>query len=62
MKGFPQGLPKTAFAASSKGLSEAVPFIMTGLGVAILSTSQGVISDREARKLNVGGELLCEVW
>ncbi|MCI5148598.1 MAG: 30S ribosomal protein S8, partial [Candidatus Electrothrix sp. MAN1_4] len=28
----------------------------------ILSTSQGVISDREARKLNVGGELLCEVW
>jgi small subunit ribosomal protein S8 len=42
--------------------SDAIPTVMTGLGVAILSTSQGVISDREARKLNVGGELLCEVW
>lgn len=42
--------------------SDAIPPVMTGLGVAILSTSQGVISDREARKLNVGGELLCEVW
>jgi small subunit ribosomal protein S8 len=42
--------------------SDAIPTVMTGLGVAILSTSQGVISDREARKLNVGGELLCDVW
>ena len=42
--------------------SEAIPKVMSGLGVAILSTSQGVISDREARRLNVGGELLCEVW
>lgn len=42
--------------------SDAIPTVMTGLGVAILSTSQGVISDRKARKLNVGGELLCEVW
>ncbi len=42
--------------------SDSIPQVMTGLGVAILSTSQGVISDREARKLNVGGELLCEVW
>ena len=42
--------------------SDAIPTVMTGLGVAILSTSQGVISDREARKMNVGGELLCEVW
>lgn len=42
--------------------SDAIPLVMSGLGVGILSTSQGVISDREARKLNVGGELLCEVW
>lgn len=42
--------------------SDAIPQVMSGLGVAILSTSHGVISDREARKLNVGGELLCEVW
>ena len=42
--------------------SNAIPQVMSGLGVAVLSTSHGVISDREARKLNVGGELLCEVW
>lgn len=36
--------------------------VMSGLGIAILSTSQGVMTDRDARKLNVGGELLCEVW
>jgi len=42
--------------------SKAIPQVMSGLGVAVLSTSHGVISDREARKLNVGGELLCEVW
>ncbi|CAK8711019.1 MAG: 30S ribosomal protein S8 [Candidatus Electrothrix sp. LOE1_4_5] len=42
--------------------SDAIPQVMSGLGVGILSTSHGVISDREARKLNVGGELLCEVW
>lgn len=42
--------------------SARIPKVMTGLGVAILSTSQGVISDREARRRNIGGELLCEVW
>ena len=42
--------------------SDTIPKVMSGLGVAILSTSHGVISDREARRLNVGGELLCEVW
>jgi small subunit ribosomal protein S8 len=35
---------------------------MSGLGVAILSTSKGVITDREARRLGVGGEVLCNVW
>jgi small subunit ribosomal protein S8 len=42
--------------------SSDIPKVMSGLGVGILSTSQGVITDREARKLKVGGELLCEVW
>jgi len=42
--------------------SADIPKVMSGLGVCILSTSQGVITDREARKRKVGGELLCEVW
>ena len=42
--------------------TDAIPKIRSGLGVAILSTSRGVMSDRQARKLGIGGELLCEVW
>jgi small subunit ribosomal protein S8 len=41
---------------------DAIPKIRSGLGIAILSTSRGVMTDRQARKLGVGGELLCEVW
>lgn len=36
--------------------------ILGGLGISILSTSRGVISDREARQRNLGGEVLCEIW
>lgn len=36
--------------------------VLNGLGISILSTSRGVISDREARQRNVGGEVLCELW
>jgi small subunit ribosomal protein S8 len=36
--------------------------VLNGLGIRILSTSRGVISDREARQRNLGGEVLCEVW
>jgi len=36
--------------------------VLNGLGVAILSTPKGVMSDRECRKENVGGEVLCEIW
>ena len=36
--------------------------VLNGLGISIVSTSHGVISDREARQQNVGGEVLCEVW
>jgi small subunit ribosomal protein S8 len=42
--------------------SDAVPRVLGGLGVAVLSTSQGLMTDREARKRNVGGEVLCYVW
>lgn len=38
-----------------------IPTVQNGLGVMIVSTSQGIISDRAARKANVGGELICEV-
>lgn len=39
-----------------------VPKVLGGLGIAIVSTSKGVISDKEARKLGVGGEVICYVW
>ena len=41
---------------------DRVPRVLRGLGVAIISTSRGVMTDREARKLGVGGEVLCYVW
>lgn len=52
---------------SSPGLrkysnTESLPRVMNGLGIAILSTSKGVITDKEARKLNIGGEVLCYVY
>ena len=42
--------------------STTVPRVLGGLGVAVLSTSQGLMTDREARKRKVGGEILCYVW
>ncbi len=39
-----------------------VPRVLGGMGIAILSTNQGLMTDREARKRNVGGEILCQVW
>ena len=41
---------------------EEIPSVLGGLGIAILSTNQGIITDKEARKLQVGGEVLCFVW
>ena len=41
---------------------ESIPTVRNGLGCAILSTSRGVMSDREARRQRVGGELVCTVW
>jgi small subunit ribosomal protein S8 len=42
--------------------SDSIPKVLNGFGIAILSTSSGVITDAEARELNVGGEVLCNVW
>jgi len=39
-----------------------VPRVLGGMGIAVLSTSVGLLTDREARKRNVGGEVLCQVW
>ncbi len=41
---------------------DKIPYVYGGLGVAIISTNKGLLSDREARKNQVGGEILCEVW
>ena len=41
---------------------EDLPKVLGGLGIAIISTNQGVITDKEARKLNVGGEVLAFIW
>jgi small subunit ribosomal protein S8 len=42
--------------------SQSIPRVLNGLGVAILSTSQGVMTDKEARSLGIGGEVLCYVY
>jgi len=58
---------KTLTRVSKPGLrrycdTDSIPRVLNGLGIAILSTSKGVISDKEARNLNVGGEVLCYVY
>jgi small subunit ribosomal protein S8 len=42
--------------------AEDVPRVLGGLGIAIISTSSGVISDKDARRLGIGGEVICYVW
>ena len=39
-----------------------IPDVLNGLGIAVVSTSKGVMSGQEAKKLGIGGEVLCEVW
>lgn len=41
---------------------DRIPKVRSGMGISILSTSRGVMADRQAREQKVGGELLCEVW
>ncbi len=42
--------------------AEELPRVLNGLGIAILSTSKGIVSDKEARAMNIGGEVLCYVY
>ena len=42
--------------------STAVPRVLGGLGIAVISTSRGLMSDRQARESKVGGEVVCEIW
>lgn len=42
--------------------AEQIPWVLSGLGVAILSTPKGVMTDQRARQLGVGGEIICKVW
>jgi small subunit ribosomal protein S8 len=42
--------------------NDAIPKILNGLGISILSTSRGILTDREARKQGVGGEIMCSLW
>jgi small subunit ribosomal protein S8 len=42
--------------------ADRIPRVLGGLGVAILSTSQGIMTDRQARRARVGGEVLCYIW
>ncbi len=42
--------------------SEKIPKILNGYGIGIISTSKGLMTDREARKKNIGGEIICSVW
>jgi small subunit ribosomal protein S8 len=41
---------------------DEIPRVLGGLGIAILSTSKGIVTDKDARKMHVGGEVLCYVW
>ena len=41
---------------------EKLPKVLNGLGIAIISTSKGILTDKDARQANVGGEVLCTVW
>ena len=55
-----QRISKPSLRKYSKAID--LPHVFNGLGIAIVSTSQGVMSDKEARKKNVGGEVLCYVF
>ena len=41
---------------------QEIPWVLSGMGVAVLTTSKGILTDQEARKAGVGGEVLCQIW
>ncbi len=58
-----KGLQRTSKPGLRQYVSkDKIPRVLRGLGVSIVSTSRGVMTDREARKAGVGGEILCNVW
>lgn len=58
-----QGLRRVSKPGSRVYTSKSnIPWIRYGLGTVVLSTPKGVVSERQARRLGVGGEILCEVW
>ena len=62
-RGIIEGLKRTSRPGLRQYVSATeVPRVLGGLGVAILSTSKGVMTGQDARKENVGGEVLCHVW
>jgi len=56
------GEGKTPVINGLRRVSKELPKVIKGLGVAIISTSQGVMTDRQARKANIGGEVLAFIW
>ena len=42
--------------------ADSIPKVLNGYGISVLSTSRGIMTDQEARELNVGGEVICNVW
>jgi len=58
-----QGLRRISKSSCRKYVAaDEVPRVLGGIGIAVLSTSSGLMTDNEARKQNVGGEVLCYVW
>jgi small subunit ribosomal protein S8 len=67
-----QGKKKKAYITTLRRISKSglriysnhkeIPKVLGGMGIVILSTSGGIMTDREARKKKIGGELLCYVW
>ena len=57
------GMRRTSKPGQRRYVSkDAIPRVRGGLGTAILTTSRGVMTDRDARKAGVGGEVICEIW
>lgn len=42
--------------------NDEIPRVLSGMGIAVISTSKGILDDKEARKLKIGGEVLCYIW
>jgi small subunit ribosomal protein S8 len=58
-----QGLKKVSVPGRKKySKADALPKVLNGMGIAIVSTSRGLVTDREARKLKVGGEIIGMIW